>query len=95
MQQELFSSKLMISDSTANELTISNGGRIALGSDFPVESINPLKGFFAAVTRLSESGTSPHGPEGWYANMKLTREEALRGMTVDGKCSCSERKEVS
>jgi len=64
---------------------ISNGGRIALGSDFPVESINPLKGFYAAVTRLSELGTSPHGPEGWYANMKLTREEALRGMTVDGE----------
>jgi predicted amidohydrolase YtcJ len=50
-----------------------------------VESINPLKGFYAAVTRLSELGTSPHGEEGWYANMKLTREEALRGMTVDGK----------
>ena len=66
-------------------LIISNEGRIALGSDFPVESINPLKGFYAAVTRLSESGKSPHGPDGWYANMKLTREEALRGMTVDGQ----------
>ena len=55
-----------------------------------MESINPLKGFYAAVTRLSESGTSPHGPEGWYAHMKLTREEALRGMTVDGESSlCS------
>lgn len=62
----------------------SAGGRIALGSDFPVESIDPLKGFYAAVTRLAEDGTSPHGAQGWYPHMKLTREEALRGMTVDG-----------
>lgn len=64
---------------------ISQGGRIALGSDFPVESIDPLKGFYAAVTRLSEAGQSPHGPDGWYSSMKLSRQEALRGMTVDGE----------
>lgn len=63
----------------------SAGGRIALGSDFPVESIDPLKGFYAAVTRLAEDGTSPHGSGGWYSNMKLSREEALRGLTTDGK----------
>lgn len=50
-----------------------------------MESIDPLKGFYAAVTRLSELGESPHGKQGWYPNMKLTREEALRGMTVDGE----------
>lgn len=66
---------------------ISAGGRIVLGSDFPVESIDPLKGYYAAVTRLSEDGRSPHGPGGWYPEMKLSREEALRGMTVDGKAS--------
>jgi predicted amidohydrolase YtcJ len=49
-----------------------------------VESIDPLKGFYAAVTRLSESGESPHGKGGWYPSEKLTREEALRGMTTDG-----------
>ncbi|WVQ97496.1 hypothetical protein IAU59_004610 [Kwoniella sp. CBS 9459] len=62
---------------------LNNDGRIALGSDFPVESIDPLKGFYAAVTRLSEDGRSPHGRQGWYPHEKLTREEALRGMTVD------------
>jgi len=41
------------------------GARLTLGSDFPVESINPLSGFYAAVTRLSFSGESPHGPTGW------------------------------
>ncbi|WWC59026.1 uncharacterized protein I303_101572 [Kwoniella dejecticola CBS 10117] len=63
---------------------LNHGGRITLGSDFPVESIDPLKGFYAAVTRLSEDGKSPHGKGGWYSAEKLTREEALRGMTIDG-----------
>ncbi|WWD21904.1 hypothetical protein CI109_106392 [Kwoniella shandongensis] len=62
---------------------LNHGGRIALGSDFPVESIDPLKGYYAAVTRLSEDGRSPHGPGGWFPAEKLTREEALRGMTID------------
>lgn len=59
------------------------GGRITLGSDFPVESIDPLKGFFAAVTRTDERGSSPMGKNGWYPDQKLTRFEALRGMTRD------------
>ncbi|WVQ83884.1 hypothetical protein IAT38_006028 [Cryptococcus sp. DSM 104549] len=63
---------------------LNHTGRLTLGSDFPVESIDPLKGFYAAITRLSEDGKSPHGKDGWYAKEKLTREEALRGFTVDG-----------
>ncbi|BEJ17099.1 hypothetical protein CspHIS471_0605000 [Cutaneotrichosporon sp. HIS471] len=62
---------------------LDSGGRIALGSDFPVESPDPLKGFYAAVTRRAEDGTSPHGSGGWYPNEKLTRVEALRGFTAD------------
>ena len=58
-------------------------GVLPLGSDFPVEGVNPLLGFYAAVTRLSVDGTSPHGPTGWFANQKLTREQALKGMTLD------------
>ncbi|KAH8831012.1 amidohydrolase family-domain-containing protein [Flagelloscypha sp. PMI_526] len=56
---------------------------LPLGSDFPVEEINPLFGFYAAVTRLSPEGKSPHGPSGWYPNEALTREQALKGMTLD------------
>ncbi|WVW78929.1 hypothetical protein I302_100892 [Kwoniella bestiolae CBS 10118] len=63
---------------------LNHGGRITLGSDFPVESIDPLKGFYAAVTRLAEDGQSPQGKGGWYPGEKLTRVEALRGMTIDG-----------
>ena len=41
------------------------GVRLALGSDAPVESLDPLKGFYAAVTRLWPDGDSPHGSNGW------------------------------
>ncbi|KAJ1303097.1 hypothetical protein OPQ81_011298 [Rhizoctonia solani] len=60
---------------------IANGATITTGSDFPVEGINPLLGFYAAVTRLAPDGTSPHGPGGWYPEQRMTRHEALRGMT--------------
>lgn len=56
---------------------------LPLGSDFPVEGINPLLGFYAAVSRLSVKGDSPHGPGGWYPSERLTRAEALKGMTLD------------
>lgn len=41
------------------------GTPITLGSDFPVADINPLAGFYAAITRISVDGQSPHGPSGW------------------------------
>ncbi|KAJ6535556.1 amidohydrolase family-domain-containing protein [Mycena capillaripes] len=62
---------------------IDSGARITLGSDFPVETMNPLAGFYAAITRVSIAGDSPHGPGGWFPEERLTREEALRGMTID------------
>ncbi|TFK75323.1 hypothetical protein BDN72DRAFT_832183 [Pluteus cervinus] len=62
---------------------IDNGARITLGTDFPVEVISPFSTFYAAVTRLSPQGTSPHGPGGWFPEERLTREEALQGMTLD------------
>lgn len=47
---------------------IDSGARIALGSDFPVETMNPLSGFYAAITRLSPDGKSPHGVVGWFVH---------------------------
>lgn len=44
---------------------VDSGARITLGSDSPVETMNPLSGFYAAVTRVSPDGQSPHGPGGW------------------------------
>ncbi|KAF7293292.1 Amidohydro-3 domain-containing protein [Mycena chlorophos] len=62
---------------------IDAGARLTLGSDFPVETMNPLGGFYAAITRVSFDGESPHGPGGWFPSERLTRTEALRGMTID------------
>jgi predicted amidohydrolase YtcJ len=52
---------------------------LALGSDFPVESINPLFGLFAAVARKDQTGWPE---DGWQIENALTREVALRGMTI-------------
>lgn len=56
------------------------GVRLALGSDFPVERIEPILGLYAAVSRQDAAG-QPGG--GWYANERLTGHEALRGFTLD------------
>lgn len=56
------------------------GCRLPLGSDFPVESVNPLWGVYAAVTRQDHSGW-PEG--GWYPEQRLTVEEAVRGFTSE------------
>ncbi|MEN2283173.1 amidohydrolase [Algoriphagus sp. SE2] len=63
---------------TFKELLDQNG-MIALGSDFPVEFINPLYGFHAAVARKDKNNWPD---EGFQIENKLTREEALKGMTI-------------
>ena len=57
------------------------GVHLPNGSDFPVESPNPLWGFYAAVTRQKQDGT-PAG--GWVPEQRLSREEALRSWTIEG-----------
>ncbi|KAL1735824.1 amidohydrolase family-domain-containing protein [Schizophyllum commune] len=59
------------------------GARITLGSDFPVETMNPLAGFYAGITRLTYDGRSPQGGGGWFPEQALTRREALRGLTIE------------
>lgn len=54
-------------------------GVLPLGSDFPVEHINPLYGFHAAIARVDSRGL-PEG--GFQMENALSREEALRGMTL-------------
>jgi predicted amidohydrolase YtcJ len=55
--------------------------RIAGGSDFPVESMNPLLGFYAAITRQDVNGQPP---EGWYPEERMSRDEALACFTING-----------
>ncbi len=59
---------------------LNSGSRIANGSDFPVESPNPLWGFYAAVTRQNHDGT-PAG--GWRPGQLMTRLETLKSFTLD------------
>jgi predicted amidohydrolase YtcJ len=59
---------------------LDSGARLALGSDFPVEQVNPMLGIHAAVTRQDTKGWPPGG---WYPGEKLSREEAVRGFTLD------------
>ncbi len=49
------------------------------GSDFPVESVNPLRSFHSAVSREDENDWPPGG---WHPEEKMTRQEALEGMTI-------------
>ena len=65
------------------------GGRLALGSDFPVESVNPFFGIYAAVTRQDQKQW-PAG--GWYPSERLTLAEAIRGFTADAAYAAFEEK---
>lgn len=60
------------------KLLVQNGW-IPNGSDFPVEDINPLYGFHAAVARKDLSGAPE---DGFQMENALSREEALRAMTI-------------
>ena len=67
------------------------GVRLALGSDFPVESVDPRLGLYSAVTRADAEG-KPAG--GWRAEEKLTAYEALRGFTLDAAYAGFAEKEL-
>ena len=62
---------------------------IANGSDFPVESVNSMLGFYASVTRQDAKGW-PEG--GWVPNQRMTREEALRSFTINAAYAAFEEK---
>jgi predicted amidohydrolase YtcJ len=54
-------------------------GWIPLGTDFPVEDISPFKTFYAAVVRKDAKGFPARG---YQMENALSREDALRGMTI-------------
>ena len=49
------------------------------GSDFPVEDINPLYGFYASVVRKDFNGFPENG---FLPENRLSREDALKSMTI-------------
>jgi len=58
---------------------LETGTIIPNGSDFPVEYVDPLISFKASVSRQDAKGW-PVG--GWFPEQRMTREEALKSMTI-------------
>jgi len=69
---------------------LKQNGFLANGSDFPVEFVNPLYGFHSAVAR-QDAKNFPEG--GFQMENALTREQALKAMTIWSAYSNFEEKE--
>ncbi|SNR16809.1 amidohydrolase [Tenacibaculum jejuense] len=54
-------------------------GKVALGTDYPVEKVNPFLTFYAAVARKDLNN---YPENGYQMENALTREETLKGMTI-------------
>ncbi|MDZ7935804.1 MAG: amidohydrolase [Emticicia sp.] len=69
---------------------LKQNGFLANGSDFPVEYVNPLYGFHSAVAR-QDAKNFPDG--GFQMENALTREQALKAMTIWSAYANFEEKE--
>jgi len=58
---------------------LKNAGMVALGTDFPVEGVNPMHTFYAAVARKD---LNQYPDNGFRSQEALTRTQALKGMTI-------------
>ena len=70
---------------------INSGVVIPNGSDFPVEQVNPLISFHASIAR-QDANDWPAG--GWFPEQRMTREEALRSMTLWPAYAAFQEKEM-
>jgi predicted amidohydrolase YtcJ len=68
-----------ISDAYAYQALLKQNGWLPLGTDFPVEDISPFKTFYAAVFR-KDANNFPK--DGFKISNALTREQALKGITI-------------
>ncbi len=55
------------------------GAMLALGSDWPVEPLDPMRGIYSCVTRKSVDFGVPGG--GWFPQQRLTTAEAIKHFT--------------
>jgi predicted amidohydrolase YtcJ len=70
---------------------LQTGVVIPNGSDFPVEDVNPLISFHAAIAR-QDARDWPAG--GWFPEQKMSREDALRSMTIWAAYSAFQEKDM-
>ena len=82
--------KERLKNAYAYKKLLQKAGMVALGTDFPVEEVNPMLTFHAAVAR-KDSKEYPKG--GFQMENALTRAETLRGMTIWAAFSNFEEKE--
>lgn len=82
--------KYRIKHAYAYKDLLNTNGWICNGSDFPVEPINPLLGFFAAIQRTDLDGL-PKG--GFLPENRLSRKQALKAMTIWSAKACFEEYE--
>ena len=71
--------KERIKGAYAYKTLLNKSGKVALGTDFPVENVSPFLTFYAAVSR-QDTNQFPEG--GFNKENGLTREETLKGMTI-------------
>jgi predicted amidohydrolase YtcJ len=70
---------------------LASGANLAFGSDTPVETMDPLAGVHAAVTRRDAAG-EPAG--GWYADQRLSLEAAVRANTRGAATAAGEASDL-
>ena len=63
------------------------GANIAFGSDSPVETMSPIAGIHAAVSRRTAAGEPPGG---WYPDEAISLEAALAAYTTGCATACGE-----
>ncbi|HIQ05962.1 MAG TPA: amidohydrolase, partial [Anaerolineae bacterium] len=69
---------------------LDEGTHLAFGSDAPVETIDPLRGIHAAVTRQRADGTPP---DGWYPQQRLSVAKAVHAYTLGAAYASGEEQE--
>jgi len=64
-----------------------SGAVISNGTDVPVESIDPIRSFYASVTRIAADGKA------FFPEQRMTRDEALRSYTIGAAYAAFDEKE--
>jgi predicted amidohydrolase YtcJ len=82
--------KERIKNAYAYKKLLQKAGIVALGTDFPVEEVNPMLTFHAAVARKDSKN---YPKDGFQMENALTRAETLKGMTIWAAYSNFEEKE--
>jgi len=88
--EERLGKKRMPNAYAYEDLRDASDGIIVFGTDFPVENINPIYTFYAAVVRKDLNG---YPKNGFQTENKIKRKEALKAMTINAAFANFEEEE--